>query len=100
MMFWALPGSSFEPRTIRMTAISTTAITSHIVMIVLLMLGWKTTSWSALGAFAGSKSITVFGAGNSSAFWMKQAGNGQLVPAVVSFGVWGKAMNATMSRMI
>ena len=31
---------------------------------------------------------------------MKQAGNGQSVPAVVSFGAWGNTMNAAMSRMI
>src|SRR4029079_3325514 len=100
MMFWARPGSSREPRTIRMTAARTTTITIHIVRIVLLMLGWKTTSWSGLGAFAGSKSMTVAGAGNSRAFWMKQAGNGQSGPAVASFGVWGKTMKAAMSRMM
>src|SRR4029077_11572063 len=100
MMFWRPRGISFEPRTMRITATRTRTITIHIVRIVLLMLGWKTTSWSGLGAFAGSKSMTVAGAGNSRAFWREHGGNGQPGPAGASFGVWGKTMKAAMSRMM
>src|SRR5918996_3062157 len=97
-MFWTRPGIHVSLRAISAAATRTIAITTHIVIRVLLMLGWNVTSSPAPGAWAGSRSITAWGAGNSSAFSMKQAGKAHSVPADVSLGVWGKATNARTSR--
>src|SRR5258706_2940764 len=96
--FWPRPGMSFAPRTIRIAPVSTTAMTIHIVRIVLLMLGWTYTATGGGGGADGSKSMTGCGAGNSRLFWMKHAGNAQGSPATPSRGTWGKSTNATMSR--
>src|SRR4029079_5037568 len=94
--FCPRPGMSFEPRTMSAAPTITMTITSHMVTNVLLMLGWNVTSWSAAGALSGARSMTVWGAGISSALVMKQAGNAQGSPGF-SLSCGGATTKATTS---